>query len=104
MAILIKMHQDSYMEKNSFVLLVSRVYMCSEGHEILAHDSGTVDKIPLESVPFYLSHKSRVTCKLVSAVISLASLGLTFAEVERYVAQQYYDCHWEREISFKKNI
>lgn len=89
--------------KECFVLLVSRVYICGDGHEILAHDPWIVDKIPLESVPFYLSHKSGVTRKLVSLIISLASSGLTFAEVERHVAQQYYDCHWEREVSFRKN-
>jgi hypothetical protein len=85
------------------VLLVSRVYVCAEGHEILAHDPWIFDKIPLDIVPFYLSHKSGVTRNFVSATISLASSGLTFAEIERHVAQEYYNCHWEREITFRKN-
>ncbi len=89
--------------KECSVLLVRRVYVCAKGHEILAHDLWILDKIPVDIVLFYLSHKSGVTCNFVSATISLASSGLTFAEIERHVAQEYYNCHWEREITFRKN-
>lgn len=89
--------------KDSTVLLVSRVYVCCEGHEIIAHDPSIVDKLPPENVPFYLSHKSGVTRDLANTINSLANTGLTFTEIERHVAQEYYNCHWLKEGTFRKN-
>ena len=89
--------------KNCTVLLVSRVYVCCKGHEIIAHDPCIVDKIVPENVPFYLSHKSGVTLDLANTINSLANTGLTFTEIGRHVAQEYYNCHWLKEGRFRNN-
>lgn len=38
---------------DGIVLLVSRVYKCCDGHEVLAHDPFIIDRIPQQDVPFF---------------------------------------------------
>ena len=83
------------------VLLMSRVYVCSHGHELAAHDPRILERLPTDfKMPFFLSHKSGVTTEFLNSVNSLASAGLTFSEVERHLAQNYYDWYWAKEEQF----
>ena len=68
--------------------------MCRQGHEVIGHDTRILEKIPDSKVPFYLFHRSGITVNLVHEVNSLASTGLTFSEIERHVAQRYYNKYW----------
>ena len=83
------------------VLLTSRVYVCSHGHELAAHDPRILERLPTDfKMPFFLSHKSGVTTEFLNSVNSLASAGLTFSEVERHLAQNYYDWYCAKEEQF----
>ena len=80
---------------------MSRVYVCSHGHELAAHDPRILERLPTDfKMPFFLSHKSGVTTEFLNSVNSLASAGLTFSEVERHLAQNYYDWYWAKEEQF----
>lgn len=53
------------------VLLVSRVYLCKNKHQILSHDSGIMCQIKVEFLPpFVLCHKVRVTREMLHFVTS----------------------------------
>lgn len=41
--------------------------------------------------------------ELLNSINSLASSGLTFAEIERHLAQKYYDWHWANEEKFHEH-
>ena len=90
--------------KDGTVLLVSRVYVCCQGHEVIGHDTRILEKIPDSKVPFYLSHRSGITVNLAHEVNSLASTGLTFSEIERHVAQRYYNRYWLCKEQYNDNL
>lgn len=66
----------------SIVLLVSRVYKCSQGHEILGHDPSIIDCIPPWLVPFLLWHKTGVTKQLVDDISILIDAGVPITSIE----------------------
>ena len=53
---------------------------------------------------FYLSHRSGITVNLAHEVNSLASTGLTFSEIERHVAQRYYNRYWLCKEQYNDNL
>lgn len=89
---------------NGPVLLVSRVYRCSLGHEIVGHDARLLESIPPGDETFYLSHKMGITSDLCSLVFSLASSGQTFNEIEIFLAQRYVDNFSERQCRYATHI
>ena len=91
--------------RDSVVLLVSRVYVCPQGHEIPAHDPRILNSLPNDkNIPFILSHKSGVTIGFMNQVNSLASSGMNFSEIEKYFAQHYYDRHWFQEKNWHDDL
>ena len=79
------------------MLLVSRVYVCPQGHKLPAHDPRIRQHLTDKCVPFVLSHKGGVTMGFMDQVNSLASAGMNFSKIEKYFAQHYYDRHWLQE-------
>ena len=73
---------------------MSRVYRCTRGHQILAHDPWilkvTASKIPGE-VPFVLFHKSGVTRDLCIYIFTHVQSGVKLTDIERLIAQMYSD-------------
>ena len=91
--------------RDGVVLLVSRVYVCPQGHEITAHDSRILVHLPTDrNNPFILSHKSGVTMGFMNEVNSLARSGMNFSEIEKHFAQHYYDKHWLQEKKWHDDL
>ena len=76
--------------EDCMVFLMSRVYVCPHGYELTAHDPRIPEHLSTMNckMPFVLSHKSGETRELLNSINSLASAGLTFAEIERHLAQK----------------
>ena len=74
---------------NSCCLLVSRIYKCKDGHEILGHHSEVLSQFHVAAcsslIPFRLYHKTGFTVAFISYVTSTLNLGVTLHELERLV-------------------
>ena len=67
-----------------FVLLVSAVYTCEEGHRILAHDQRILSSLPCKDmIPFTLIHKTGFTTNFVNLCGSLCQIGINFHSLEQ---------------------
>ena len=85
------------------VLLVSRVYVCSSDHRIIAHDPLILESIPVPgTIPLLLSHKVGVTLRLNEVIISHVIAGFTFSQIEQLIVQLHWNrhsklasCYWE---------
>ena len=65
----------------SDVVLVSRVYLCKNKHQTLAHDPGIISQIPRDfHPPFVLFHKSGVTRELFRYFISHIRAGMAIED------------------------
>ena len=89
---------------NGPVLIVSRVYRCTQGHEIAGHDPRLLDSIPSGDIKFHLSHKSGFTSELCSLVFALASGGQALNEIELFLAQRYLDNFAERQCRYSRHV
>lgn len=73
---------------DGIVLLVSRTYMCASGHRFLSHDPQILEQFPCASqIPFVLSHKSGLTMRCVSMVLSLIAKGKKISTIESVLHQ-----------------
>lgn len=89
---------------NGPVLLVSRVYRCTRGHEVAGHDPRLLDSIPSGDIKFHLRHKLGFTAELCSLVFALASGGQNFHEIELFLAQRYLDNFAERQCRYSRHV
>ena len=73
-------------------LLVAAVYKCENGHETLSTDPHILDLfLEQEHVPFILFHRSGVTRAFCRMVIELATGGMSFIAIERFIVSQRMD-------------
>lgn len=89
---------------NGPVLLASRVYRCTQGHEIAGHDPRLLENIPSGDIKFHLGHKLGFTPDLCSLVFALASSGHPFNEIELFLAQRYLENFAERQCRYARHI
>lgn len=81
-----------------FVLLVSAVYACEEGHKILAHDERILRMLPCKSmIPFILLHKIGFTTNFVNFCGSLCQSGMNFRSLESVIIHIRWQYHLSRE-------
>ena len=81
------------------ILLVSRVYRCKNGHEVLGHHPSIIARFATVGcpslVPFRLYHRSDFTSTLISYVTSMVQCGCTFMQIEEMLllnhARTYYE-------------
>ena len=74
------------------VLLVSRVYRCTNGHQILANDPWLLEITETKTsreIPFVLFHKSGVTRDLFLYIFTHVQAGVKLTDIERFIAQMY---------------
>ena len=80
-------HDIGYM-----VLLVSAIYECPNGHELLATDPRLLQCLPeQEYVPFILFRRSGVMQSFARTVITLTVEGLSICAIERFIISQRTD-------------
>lgn len=73
---------------DSIIILVSSVYICSNGHTYLTTDPRVLQLITPECIPFILLHKTGFLKSFVSKVICLVKEGLGIVAIERFISSQ----------------
>ena len=76
-------------DSRGIVLLVSRVYKCVRGHEILGHDPSVLLCVPKHLQPFLLWHKTGVTKQLVEDISTFVETGIPILSIESLLLKQY---------------
>ena len=92
---------------NGPVLLVSRVYRCTQRHEIAGHDPKILENVPSGDIKFHLGHKLGFNpdlCSLVNLVFVPASSGHPFNKIELFLAQRHLDNFAERHCRYARHI
>ena len=75
-------------------LLVSRVYVCDQRHQIIAQDQAVLSQVQgVFFIPFFLFHKVGITRDLHSFIVSHANVGLTISEIQTPWLQTMYDAY-----------
>ena len=76
---------------NSNVLLVSRIYKCPCGHQVLAHYPDILSQFKRQNlgsvVPFHLWHISGFTKSLMEYIDNLSHEGITMQQIEALLAR-----------------
>lgn len=87
------------------VLLLSRVYCCSAGHEINGHDPIILAMITSRvGIPYLLSHKSGVTKELLDLFVSMVRNGLSFSQIHDIMLVRLHVHHLEQESRFLEDL
>ena len=87
------------------VLLVSRVYLCKNKHQIISHDSGVLTQIKDDfPPPFILLHRAGVTKDLFQFVISHIRAGMTVSDVQVLWHQSLFDEYGLRKLCYVKEL
>ena len=87
------------------VLLISRVYSCSVGHEISGHDPAILAMIKSQGrIPFLLSHKTGVTRELLEMFVSMVRNGLSFSQIYDISLERLHRRHLELESRFLEDL
>ena len=83
------------------VLLVGRVYLCRNKHQILSHDQGILCQLRADfQPPFLLFHKIGVTRELFQFFTSHISAGMTISDVQVLWHQSLFDEYGVRKMCF----
>ena len=83
------------------VLLVGRVYLCRNKHQILSHDQGILSQVKSGfQLPFVLFHKSGVTRELCQFFTSHITAGMTITDVQVLWQQSLFDEYGIRKMCF----
>jgi hypothetical protein len=86
---------------NSPVLLVSKVYKCSNGHkEVPANDPEIIKLIPVSYLPFMLTHQSGLTTALLQFLEDLIDSGVSIGAIESMIHGAYKRNLSSRETRF----
>ena len=87
------------------VLLISRVYSCSAGHEINGHDPALLAMVKSQGrIPFLLSHKTGVTRELLEMFVSMVRNGLSFSQIYDILLERLHMRHLELESRFLEDL
>ena len=54
---------------NTNVVLVSRIYRCTNDHRVLGHNADIIQQLPIQLVPFHLWHVAGFTSTLIDHII-----------------------------------
>ena len=69
--------------------MVSRVYRCKNGHEIVAHDDSSLGLFPhKEHLPFLLCHIRGITQELYKTIVLWSNAGLKVEQIESLIVEQ----------------
>ena len=85
--------------------LVSRVYRCKNGHEIVAHDDSILGLFPYkERLPFLLSHVKGITQELYKTIVLWSNAGLKIEQIESLIVEQQLEYFEERREMFNQEL
>ena len=83
---------------NKDALLVSRVFLCENQHQILSHDQAILDQIDIEQ-PFLLFHKCGITKELYDFILTHCNVGMSSSEIQ--VLWQQTQCDYSARYEFE---
>lgn len=87
------------------VLLLSRMYCCSDGHETNGHDPIILTMITSRvKIPFLLCHKSGVTKELLDLFVSIVRNGLSSSQIHDIMLERLHMRHLEQESGFLEEL
>ena len=87
------------------LLLVSRIYLCKNKHQILSHDDRILSQIDDQFLPpFVLFYKTGVTRELFNFFISHITAGMSVADVLILWNQNLYDNYGLRKLCFANEV
>ena len=87
------------------VLLVSRIYLCKNKHQILSHDDRILSQIDDQFLPpFVLFYKTGVTRELFNFFTSHITAGMSVADVLILWNQNLYDNYGLRKLCFANEV
>lgn len=92
------------LSSRSVVMLVSNVYKCSHGHEVIGHDPGIINSISSLLVPFHLWHKTGVMKELVDDISLLIDAGVCITSIEDFLLKHRRAQYTRRYSLFKATI
>ena len=85
------------------VLLISRVYRCDKGHQVLAHDSGILSQTHSFLIePLLLFHKGGIIRELYEFIISHVDIGITPSDILALWHQTKYNYHVSLNLEYQK--
>ena len=81
------------------VLLVSRVYACTNDHRTVGHDPVILKELKSAAlIPFFLLHKSGITRRLYRLITVQTASGMAYVEVESLTRQMWYSYYTDSRI------
>jgi len=90
---------------NGVTYLVSKVYRCCNGHEIVAHYNSILQSFPSkEQLPFLLSHISGITKDLHDDIVLYSTTGMKIEQIECLIAQQHLQYFEKRREMFDNEM
>lgn len=85
--------------------MLSRVYRCKNGYEIVAHDDWILRLFPCkERLPFLLSHVKVITQKLYKTIVLWSNAGLKVQQIETLIAEQQLEYFEQRREMFNQEL
>lgn len=87
------------------VLLVSRVYLCTAGHQTIAHDPAILSQVGHTFlIPFVLFHRSGVTRDAFSLIAAHFKAGMSVAQIENLLCQMHYTNYLTAKNMFMEHV
>ena len=88
---------------DGIVLLVSRIYVCNSGHRCISHDERILLAFPSSAhLPFVLTHRSCLTSRCLSLVISLIEEGKRISAIEAALRETRKDVFYRNCLCYAK--
>ena len=85
------------------VILVCKIYRCPNGHLMTSCDPYFLDYFSdRQLIPFFLLHKSGITCELQSFIFHLSSQGKSFADIENILLSTIQTHRIRRILMYKQ--
>ena len=85
------------------VLLISRVYRCDKGHQVLAHDPGILSQTHSFLIePLLLFHKGGIIRELYEFIISHVNIGIAPSDILALWHQTKYNYNVSLNLEYQK--
>ena len=85
------------------IIVISRVYRCPKGHEVLGYHPNILSQVPLQEViPFALWHRTGFTHNLLELVQSLVLAGISISAIANTLENNRYKMYFRFKNMYHK--
>lgn len=85
---------------DGITLLITRIYKCARGHEVVGYHPGILKHIPQCLIPFLLWHKTGFTCELIKLVSALITAGMNISGIRDFYHRKQLSMYYSRKAQF----